>query len=108
MAFSTTLQSKDSVSVITVNGELDGSSAPEFREKVDQAFSPGIKRLVLQMGGLEYMASAGVRVLVYAKQKVGVDVEIYVVAPQEQVLDTLRKTGADRGVVIVDEYDEAA
>lgn len=108
MALETSLSTSGAVAVITLKGELDGSSAPEFRDKVDQAFQPGVERLVLQVGDLEYIASAGIRVLVYAKQKLGEGVEIYVVAPQEQVLDTLQKTGVDRSVHILDSYDESA
>jgi anti-anti-sigma factor len=51
------------------------------------------------------MASAGLRVLIFAKQKMGVDVDIYVVGAQEMILDTLEKTGFIQGVIAVDDYD---
>ena len=35
-------------------------------------------------------------------------VDIYVVAAQEQVVDTLQKTGVDRSVYLVDTYDSAS
>ena len=59
------------------------------------------------MQDLEYMASAGLRVLIFAKQKMGSEVDIYVVAPQEMVLDTLNKTGFAQSVFIVEEYEVA-
>lgn len=108
MALSTTSSTKGDVTILTLAGELDGSSAPQFREEVDKAFKPGTTRLVLQTKDLEYIASAGIRVLVYAKQKLGAAVDIYIVAPQEQILDTLQKTGIDRSVTVVDSYDENA
>ena len=49
------------------------------------------------------MSSAGLRVLIFSKQKMGADVQIYVVRPQEMVLDTLEKTGFHHSVTIVDE-----
>jgi len=106
MPLDASLSTENGISTITLSGELDGSSAPRFRDQVDQAFAPGTTRLVLQLKDLEYIASAGIRVLVYAKQKMGADVDIYVVAAQEQILDTLQKTGVDRSVHIVDSYDE--
>ncbi|MHB8620092.1 MAG: anti-sigma factor antagonist [Chloroflexota bacterium] len=108
MALSTTSSTKNGVAILTLVGELDGSSAPQFRVEVDNAFQPGTTRLVLQTKDLEYIASAGIRVLVYAKQKMGAGVDIYVVAPREQILDTLQKTGIDRSVTVVDSYDENA
>jgi len=108
MALSTSSSSKDGIATITLAGELDGSSAPQFREAVDNAFQPGTTRLVLETKDLEYIASAGIRVLVYAKQKLGSTVDIYVVAPQEQILDTLTKTGIDKSVHVVDSYDQSA
>ncbi|MBV9120958.1 MAG: STAS domain-containing protein [Chloroflexi bacterium] len=108
MALESTLTTDAGVATIILKGELDGGSAPQFRDRVDEAFSPGVRRLVLEVAELEYIASAGIRVLVYAKQKMGADVDIYVVAPQEQVLDTLQKTGIERSVVVVDQYDPSS
>ena len=108
MALTTSSSSNDGVATITLAGELDGSSAPQFRDEVDKAFAPGTTRVVLQLQDLEYIASAGIRVLVYAKQKLGSNVDIYVVAPQAQILDTLQKTGVDRSVNVVDKYDDKA
>lgn len=108
MAFTADLETiKDNIAKITLSGELDASTAPAFKTKVEEAAASKPKRLVLQMEGLEYMASAGLRVLIFAKQKMGSDVDIYVIAPQEMVLDTIQKTGFDHSVYILDEYDAA-
>jgi anti-anti-sigma factor len=93
--------------VITLSGELDGASAPQLRDEVESAASENPKRLVLIVKDLEYIASAGIRVLVYAKQKMGTEVQILVVAAQAQIVDTLQKTGVDRSVFLVDKYESA-
>jgi anti-anti-sigma factor len=92
---------------ITITGELDGSSAPQLRDEIDEAAKETPKRLVLFVKDLEYIASAGIRVLVYAKQKIGTELDIYVVGAQHQIVDTLQKTGVDRSVYLVDTYDAA-
>jgi anti-anti-sigma factor len=56
------------------------------------------------MGELDYMASAGVRMLIFARQKMGPTVDVFVIAPQQQVLDTLRRTGVHTTIIIQDEY----
>ncbi len=107
MAFTATLEKpSEEIAKITLVGELDASTAPAFREEVEKAAASPIKRLVLDMQELEYMASAGLRVLIYAKQKIGMDTDLYVVAPQEPVLHTLTTTGFDQSVYIVS--DESA
>ena len=107
MPFNVSSSVNGDVATITLSGELDASSAPAFREQVEQAATASPKRLVLMLGDLEYIASAGLRVLVFAKQKMGSGVDIYVVAAQEQVQDTLEKTGVARSVISVDKYDAA-
>jgi len=105
MALEVTLQTSEDIAQITLVGELDASTATVFKDKVEEAAKLNPQRLVLMMQGLEYMASAGLRVLIFAKQKMGTDVKIYMVGTQETVLDTITKTGFDQSVYLVDEYD---
>ncbi|MCL1470586.1 anti-sigma factor antagonist [Argonema antarcticum] len=104
MAFNATLETNNDTATITLSGELDASTAPQFKAEVEKAATQGAKRLVLMMQDLEYMASAGLRVLIFTKQKMGASADIYVVGAQEMVLDTINKTGFNQGVIIQDEY----
>jgi anti-anti-sigma factor len=102
MSFSANLTINDDVATIDLSGELDGSVANEFKEKVEEVASTQVKVLVLNMADLEYMSSAGLRVLVFAKQKMGTDVEVDVVSPQEMVLDTIKKAGLQHSFKIIE------
>jgi anti-sigma B factor antagonist len=105
MAFNATLEIVNNIAQISLSGELDASSASSFKVQVEKAALAQPSRLVLLLQELDYIASAGLRVLIFAKQKMGVNVDIYVVGAQEMVLDTLEKTGFDQSVIIVDQYD---
>lgn len=106
MAFEATLEmTRNGVAKITLSGELDASVAQDFRDKVDLAASKGARRLALVMDGLEYMASAGLRSLIFAKQKMGANVDIYVIGAQPAILDTLTMTGFHHSVHLLDTYD---
>jgi anti-anti-sigma factor len=106
MALSITSTKTGDEAHITMTGELDGSTAPQLKDEIDAALKDKPKRLVLFVKDLEYIASAGIRVLVYAKQPTP-DLQIYVVGAQHQIVDTLQKTGVDRSVYLVDTYDAA-
>lgn len=105
MALDITLEIQDDVAKITLSGELDASTAGDFKTKIEEAATAEAKKLVLLVSELEFMASAGLRVLVFSKQKMGADVDIYVVGAQETILDTITKTGLHHSVIIQDTYE---
>ena len=82
MTFSATLETNNGIAKITLSGELDRKVAPVFQEQVEKAAAQGVQALVLLMQDLEYMASAGLRVLIFAKQQMGANVTLYVVGAQ--------------------------
>ncbi|WP_041793774.1 anti-sigma factor antagonist [Pararhodospirillum photometricum] len=88
---------------LTLTGELDAGSAPAFKGEIEKLAGLGPTRLVLEVANLSFMASAGLRVLIFAKQKLGTGVDIYVVKPQPAIVDTLEKTGFHHSVFIVDQ-----
>ena len=107
MIFEATLEMRDGIALITLSGELDAATAPLFKEKVEEAVAQDARRLVLVMNDLEYMASAGLRVMIFAKQTMGPGVELYIVGAQDSVLETIEMTGFYQGVILREEYDAA-
>jgi anti-anti-sigma factor len=105
MAFNANLTIDSGIAKITMTGDLDASMAPVFQGEVEKAAAQKAKRLVLLMSGLDYIASAGLRALVFAKQKMAPGVDIYVVGAQPQVMDTIQMTGFDRSVIALETYD---
>jgi anti-anti-sigma factor len=106
MPFSISSQLKNDVAKFTLSGELDASSAGNFRTEIEKVAGQKPKRLVLLVKDLTFMASAGLRVLIFAKQKLGPDVPIYIISPQEPILDTLEKTGFLQSVYVAPEYKD--
>ncbi len=105
MEFKALFSTTKSTAKIILSGELNASTASTFKTEVEKAAAINPQRLVLVMKDLEYMASAGLRVLIFAKQKMGMNVDIYIVSPQEMVMDTIKKTGFHHSVSIMDNYD---
>ena len=108
MSFNASLElTENGIAKITLVGELDASVAGDFRTEIENAAAQNAKRLVLLMADLDYMSSAGLRTLIFAKQKMGPGVDLYVVEAQESILETIRMTGFHHSVILMDTYDVA-
>ena len=106
MALDIAYEMKDGVARITLTGELDASVADQFRQVIENAATESPTRLVLFMSQLSFMASAGLRMLIFAKQKMGEGVDVYVIGAQGPVVRTLEMSGFHRAVYMKDAYEE--
>ena len=104
MPFACSVEMAPSEVRMTLTGELDASSAPQFKDAIEMASGSELQRLILVMNGLAFMASAGLRVLIFAKQKMGPNVAIHVVGPSGPVLNTLTMSGFHHSVYVQDTY----
>jgi anti-anti-sigma factor len=93
---------------LRLTGQLDGASAPAVRAEVEQLLTQKLDKLVLLVEELTFMASAGLRIIIFAKQRQP-QLKLYVISPQEPILDTLKKTGFYDAVYVqeTDPGDEA-
>lgn len=94
------------VAKITMAGDVDSATAPKFMKEVNKIAAQAPKKLALFMEDLNFMSSAGLRVIIFAKQKLGADSSIYLIKPQEQIVDSLEKTGFLLSVHIVDSFED--
>ena len=56
------VQTHEQATIVQIAGEIDAQTAPQVREQIAAQIHPGIA-LLLDMTGVEYMSSAGLRVL---------------------------------------------
>jgi anti-anti-sigma factor len=56
--------------VVRITGEVDMSNAASVQETVDQVVGSGVEGLIFDLGGLEFIDSSGLAVLLAAAQKV--------------------------------------
>ncbi|WP_327583553.1 STAS domain-containing protein [Nonomuraea sp. NBC_00507] len=98
MAFTATLTTEAGTATIKLTGEIDASTAAQFHDKLDEAVASAVQRLVLQAEELTYLASAGLRVLVFARQKLGENVSIVITGAADPVARTIRMAGLDRSI----------
>lgn len=56
--------------VVKVKGRMDAVSAPEFEAECGNWVDAGEKTLIVDLGGLEYISSAGLRSILAAAKKI--------------------------------------
>jgi len=50
--------------LVKVSGRIDSATAPKLAETIDAIMNDGRYKIIMDMSGVEYMSSAGLRVLV--------------------------------------------
>ena len=98
MGFHAELQQRPGMAILELEGDLDSTTAPAFREKVEEAAELAPAQLVIDLTHLDYLSSAGLRVLVFARQKMAESVALVLVGAGEAVAETIRLTGFDQSV----------
>ena len=82
------------VAVITISGRVDSVTADEFESELIQAIDGGYTNLVLDLAAVDFLSSAGLRVLVTVRKRVtGAGGDIRIAQPSKQVIETLEITG---------------
>ena len=60
---------RNDILILRPRGRLDSSSSPELERVVTEQLDSGIQRLVFDLSGLDYISSAGLRVVLLAGKK---------------------------------------
>ena len=80
------------VTTIEITGRLDTTTAPVLDKMINEDIE-GTKDLILDMKGLEYISSAGLRVLLSAQKKMMKIGSMKVINVCESVMEVLEMTG---------------
>jgi anti-sigma B factor antagonist len=81
------------VTVVEIAGDIDSNTAPQAQERVLPLVQPGSK-ILLDMSGVEYMSSAGLRMLLSMYRQISRgDGSIVLVGLSEEIKDTMSVTG---------------
>jgi len=57
---------QDGVWIFKLNGRLDSKTSPEFEQKIADAMGKGSKNMIVNFEDLDYISSAGLRVILKA------------------------------------------
>ncbi len=77
---------------VALSGRLDTTTAPQLEEELKTSF-PGTKKLVLDFAALEYLSSAGLRVLLAAQKVMNKQGEMIIRNVNETISEIFELTG---------------
>lgn len=97
---------EEGVASIELCGRLDATNAPAFQEELKRLMGQDVSRLVFYAKDLEYMSSAGLRTIIFAKQKIGRASTVYLIGAQEAVQNVVKMSGLDTFMVLQDAYGD--
>ncbi|MEU0793693.1 STAS domain-containing protein [Amycolatopsis sp. NPDC005961] len=101
-----TLDWRDSAAVLSVAGEIDLVSAPEFEEVVGVVLAGEPRTLVVDLRAVTFFCSAGLQVLAAAHRKLP-ERGLRVVSDSQVTSGPLKTTGLDTWIGIHATVDEA-
>lgn len=79
--------------IATVSGEIDGKSAPQVQSELLAALQDG-NRLLVDMKGVTYLSSAGLRMLLLLYRQIAAKKgKVVLVGVSEEIRDTMSMTG---------------
>ena len=82
----------DAELTVTLSGRLDTTSAPRLENELKENLS-GVEHLVLDFAGLEYLSSAGLRVLLGAQKQMNKQGDMVVRNVNEAISEIFEITG---------------
>ena len=77
---------------LTITGRLDTSTAPKLEEELKTSYD-GITELVFNLAKLEYISSAGLRVLLSAQKTMNKQGTMKVINAPEEIMEIFEITG---------------
>lgn len=89
----TTTKEQNTVTIM-LEGRLDTNTSPDLEEELEKSVTPEIVKLVIDMEKLDYISSAGLRVMVVAQDKMDdQDGEFIVANVNSVVMEVFELTG---------------
>jgi anti-sigma B factor antagonist len=101
-------ENQSGINIFKLNGRLDSNTSQGFEKKIFQAIDDGSKSMIIDFKDLEYISSAGLRVILKAtkalKREEG---KMMLCDMQDYVKEVFEIAGFDSFLPIVDFMDDA-
>jgi stage II sporulation protein AA (anti-sigma F factor antagonist) len=94
--------------IVSAKGRIDGANATEVQGVLSSAIEPGVKLMLLDLGGLTYISSAGLRVIMLTARTLDRNGAKFAVgSPAGPIREVFQISGFDQIIPIFDSRAEA-
>jgi anti-anti-sigma factor len=99
---------KGDVLVLRFSGRLDAMTTPDLEKQVSQFIDHGQHKLLLDFTGVDYISSAGMRMLLATTKKLkSLSGQMVLCCTTDNVMDVFKMSGFDHVLLISPSEDEA-
>jgi len=89
---------------LTLTGELDIATAPTLEQAVHGALQGGVRRVLIDLGGLSFVDSSGLRLFIMLSQRAPQEGwTLQLTRPADTAMSVFRMTGAEHNLPFVEE-----
>lgn len=88
------VEEKGDVVVVRVDGRLDAASSPQLEKQINSIIDAGHFKLLLNLGNVDYLSSAGMRLMLSVTKKLKhLEGKVVVCSLNEDVMDVIKMAG---------------
>ena len=95
------VKQEGAILTIVLGEELATANAPMLMEELNKYRNQGIEKVVFDATALKYIASSGIRTIIFAKQKLGSNPAIEFVNCAKDIYDVFEMTGIQDYITFV-------
>jgi len=102
------LEEKGDVVVIRVDGRLDAASSPQLEKKIQSVIDAGHFKLLLNFSGLDYLSSAGMRLILSVSKKLkNLEGKLVACNLSDEVMEVIKMAGFHQVLEIYPSEEES-
>jgi len=101
------LKKEDVFTIIFVSGEIDAVTCERLQKKIDELIDNENKCLILDLADVNYISSAGLRVILATAKKLYSDGVFVITNPKPSVYEILDMVGLSNIIAIYDDLEAA-
>ncbi|OBK26088.1 STAS domain-containing protein [Mycobacterium asiaticum] len=102
-----TVSDHDGVVVLSIGGEIDLVTAPALEEAIGGVITDNPQALIIDLSGVEFLGSVGLKILAATYEKLGDSAEFGVVARGPATRRPIHLTGLDKTFPLYPTLDDA-
>ncbi|MEM7174714.1 MAG: STAS domain-containing protein [Chlamydiota bacterium] len=101
------IEEKKGTQLVHIEGRLDAANAPKLELKLNKLVKEGSDQIVLDFAKVDYLSSAGIRLLLSMTKRLAPNRGLKLCAMREDVIEIIKMAGFERILEIYDTEKEA-